>query len=326
MQKSKVLCTYTLDADEIAQLESVVDLIYNPKAKFTNEVLELIADCDGYLNFYSQIDEELLEAAKKLKIVSNVGVGYNSFNIEEMKKRGVIGTYTPHVLDITVADLIITLMLSTARRVAEMDSLMREGRWAKTSYKDRQGLLVTGQKLGIIGMGRIGETVAKKAIGGFDMKVSYHNRNRKLEAENNLGVKYESMDELLKTSDFIVLMTPLTDETRELISEREFGLMKNTTIFVNASRGHTVNEKHLINALKTGQIWGAGLDVFQKEPIEENNELLSLKNTVLLPHLGASVTETQKEMKKVAIDAIVDYFSGNKPKYIVPELEDLGKV
>ena len=320
MPKSKVLCTYPLDADERDYLEATVDLIYSPKARFTGEILELISDCEGYLNFHSQIDEELLQAAPNLKIVSNVGVGYNSFDIEGMRRRKIIGTYTPHVLDVTVADLIITLMLATARRVTEMDNLIRSKGWAKSSYSERQGLLVTGQKLGIIGMGRIGETVAKKAIDGFDMEVSYYNRRRKPESEEKLGVKYMPMDELLRTSDFIVLMTPLTPETKNLISEREFELMKNTAVFVNASRGHTVNEKHLINALKTGQIWGAGLDVFQKEPIEDDNELLTLKNTVLLPHLGASVTETQREMKKVAIDALVDYFSGRMPQYIVPEL------
>ena len=320
MPKSKVLCTYPLDDDEKKRLETVVELIYSPKSRFTGEVLDIISDCEGYLNFHSQIDEELLQAAPKLKIVSNVGVGYNSFDIEEMRRRGIIGTYTPYVLDVTVADLIITLMLATARRVSEMDSMIRSKSWAKTSYKDRQGLLISGQKLGIIGMGRIGETVAKKAIGGFDMEVTYYNRKRKLEAEEKLGVKYMPMNELLKTSDFIVLMTPLTPETKGLISEREFKLMKNTAVFVNASRGHTVNEQHLISALKTGEIWGAGLDVFQKEPIEDDNELLTLKNTVLLPHLGASVTETQYEMKKVAIDALVDYFSGKTPKYIVPEL------
>jgi len=323
MDRSKVLCTYPLDTDEKEYLETVIDLIYSPKARFTGEVLELISDCEGYLNFHSQIDDDLLQSAPGLKIVSNVGVGYNSFNIEGMRKKGVIGTYTPYILDVTVADLIITLMLATARRVTEMDDLIRSKNWSKTSYKERQGLLVTGQKLGIIGMGRIGETVAKKAIGGFDMEVSYYNRTRKIEAEENLGVKYRSLDELLQTSDFIVLMTPLTADTKDLISEREFKLMKNTAIFVNASRGHTVNEQHLINALKTGEIWGAGLDVFQKEPIEDDNELLLLKNTVLLPHLGASVTETQREMKRMAIDAIVDYFSGKRPLHIVPELEDL---
>lgn len=323
MNKSKVLCTYILDDDEIKRLEQTVELVYAPKARALDEVLNLISDCDGYLNFHSQIDKSLLDAAPKLKILSNVGVGYNSFDIEEMRRRGIIGTNTPYVLDITVSDLIITLMLSTARRVCEMDRIMRDKKWAKTPFAHRQGLLITGQKLGIIGMGRIGETVAKKAIGGFDMDVSYYNRTRKLEVEEKLGVNYLPMDELLKTSDFIVLMTPLTEETRELISEREFSLMKSTAIFVNASRGHTVNEQHLINALKTGQIWGAGLDVFQSEPIEDDNELLALKNTVLLPHIGASVTETQRDMKRVAIDAIVDYFSGKRPQHIVPELEDL---
>ena len=323
MGKSKVLCTFTLDDDEKEYLEAVVELIYKPTVVLTDEILDLIKNCEGYLNFHSQINEEFLNAAPNLKIVSNVGVGYNSFDIEGMRSRGIVGTYTPHVLDMTVADLIIALMLATARRVAEMDSAVRANNWANIAYKDRQGLLVTGQKLGVIGMGRIGETVAQKAIGGFDMDVSYYNRTRKPEAEKKLGVRFLPMDELLKTSDFVVLMTPLTPETRELISEREFKLMKNTAIFVNASRGHTVNEQHLIAALKTGQIWGAGLDVFQNEPIEDDNELLSLKNTVLLPHLGSSVAETQREMKKVALDALVDYFSGRALKYIVPELADL---
>ena len=192
-------------------------------------------DAEGLLTSGTAIDSDLLDHAPKLKVVSNNSVGYDNFNIEEMKRRGVVGTHTPYTLDDTVADLAFSLILSSARRVAELDRFVRAGKWGTIEEESLFGMDVHHQTLGIIGMGRIGEQAAKRAKFGFDMDVLYYNRSRKPDAEKELGVTYADLDTLLKTSDFVLLITPLTDETYHMMGEREFKLMKDTACFVNIS-------------------------------------------------------------------------------------------
>lgn len=275
----------------------------------------------GILVQRTVIDEELLIQAPHLKVVSNVSVGYNNFDLAAMKSRGVIGTHTPGVLDHTVADLIMGLMLSTARRIPELDQYVKAGKWQPTDNENLYGLDVHHATLGIIGMGRIGEMVAKRAALGFDMKVLYYNRKPKPGLEAQLGVRYSDLDSLLQTSDFVLVMTPLTKETYHLIDARALGLMKKSAILINASRGQTVDEAALIEALENNQIYGAGLDVYETEPIEGSNPLLKMKNVVTVPHIGSATEKTRLDMTMLAAKNLVAALKNHIPPNIVPELK-----
>lgn len=284
-------------------------------------LLDRIHDVEGLMLWGIKIDKNLLDHAPNLKVVSNTSVGYNNFDIEAMKERNVIGTNTPDVLNETVADLIFGLILSTARKIPELNSYVKEGKWDAIDNELYFGKDVHHATLGIIGMGRIGQDVAKRARLGFNMDVLYNNRSRKYDVEESLGVQYSDFDELLKKSDFVLVMTPLNDETYHLIDEEQFNLMKNDAIFINASRGATVNEKALIKALEEGEILGAGLDVFEKEPVDIDNPLLKLPNAVLMPHVGSATEKTRNEMAMLAAQNMVKALSGEIPPNIVPELK-----
>ncbi|WP_410985208.1 2-hydroxyacid dehydrogenase [Bacillus cereus] len=291
---------------------------WDSSEKIPREVLlEKVQDKQGLLNFGAKIDEELLQAAPHLKVVSNISVGYDNFDLEAMKRKNVIGTNTPYVLDDTVADLVFALMLSAGRRVCELDSYVKQGKWDDEIKKEHFGLDIHHSTIGIIGMGRIGEAVAKRAKFGFDMNVLYYNRRRKEEAEQKFDATYCDLNTLLAQSDFIVLLTPLTEETYHLIGEKEFSLMKETAIFINASRGKTVDEAALIDALQQKKIFAAGIDTFTTEPIEKDNPLLSLTNVVTLPHIGSATLKTRHEMAMTAAKNLVTGLEGNTPPNIV---------
>ncbi|CAK4845490.1 unnamed protein product [Aphanomyces euteiches] len=230
-----------------------------------------------------------------------------------MKAHGVMGTNTPEVLDETVADLVFALILGAARRTAELDHYVKQGKWKQGDDESLYGLDVHHATLGIIGLGRIGEAIARRAKLGFLMNVQYYNRNRKLEAEANLGVTYQPMNELLRTSDFILLMTPLTEETTHLIGREQFLLMKPSAIFINASRGKTVDEAALIEALQNKQIYAAGLDVYDREPVEEDNPLLQMSNVLALPHIGSATAQTRLDMAYLAAKNLVSAVLGQTP-------------
>ena len=286
-----------------------------------DELLKKIGDKDGVLLSGFKIDEEFLDHAKNLSVVSNISVGYNNFDLEIMKKRNIIGTTTPNVLEDTVADLIFGLILSTGRRISELDRYVKDGKWKLEDDKIFFGVDVHHSTIGIIGMGRIGEAVAKRAKLGFDMDVLYYNRHRKYDVEKKLGAQYCDLHSLLKKADFIVVMVPLTNETYHLIDAEEFSMMKKTAIFINASRGDTVNEEALIQTLQNKSIFGAGLDVYEKEPIDVNNSLLKMKNVVTLPHLGSAVEKTRDDMAMSAAKNLVKALLGETPIDIVMELK-----
>jgi gluconate 2-dehydrogenase len=280
-----------------------------------------ISDVEGLLTSGSPINAELFDHAPKLRIVSNISVGYNNFDTEEMKARRILGTHTPKVLDDTVADLIIGLMISVARRIPELDHLVRQGLWKKGPDTEFFGLDVHHRTVGIIGMGRIGAEVANRAKFGFGMDILYHNRSRNEAVEERFEAAYCSMDELLGRSDFVLIMTPLTKETERFFSREHFAKMKPTAFFINASRGQVVDEQALIEALQSGTIRGAGLDVFEVEPIQADNPLISLKNTVLVPHIGSATAATRADMAMLAARNLVEGLSGRKPPNLVPELQ-----
>jgi gluconate 2-dehydrogenase len=284
------------------------------------ELLDRLGDKDGTLLSGFWINEELLNRAPKLRVISNASVGYNNFDLKAMKERNIIGTNTPGVLDDTVADLILGLILSSARRIPELDRYVKAGNWKRGDNEKLFGIDVHHSTLGIIGMGRIGEAVAKRAKFGFDMEVCYYNRSRKRDVEESLGVEYSDFKSLLAKSDFIVLMTPLSDETHHLIDFEEFNLMKNTAIFINASRGQVVNEQALIEALNNKKIRGAGLDVYEKEPVNSKNQLLKMSNVVTVPHIGSATEKTRFDMAMLAAENLVKALYGEIPPNIVPEL------
>ncbi len=293
------------------------------KAEVTGEeLISRLFDVDGLLTSGGKINDELLHAAPKLKAVSNMSVGYNNFDIEAMRKREVIGMHTPSVLDDTVADLILALMLASARRIAELDQYVKAGKWDSLVDEPFFGIDVHHATVGIIGMGRIGEAIAKRCKFGFDMNVLYNSRSRKEDIESRVPMSHVSLETLLEQADFVVLMTPLSAETHHLIGAEQFKMMKKSAIFINGSRGATVDEEAMIEALKTGEIRGAGLDVFTEEPTDPNNPLLKLNNAVTVPHIGSATAKTRFDMAMTAAKNLVQALQGAKPDYVVPELRD----
>lgn len=291
----------------------------NPEPISHEELRKALADAEGLLTAGGKISSELLNHAPHLRVISTMSVGYNNFDIDAMKARGIMGTHTPGVLDDTVADLIMALILSAARRVTELDQYVKQGHWKKGDGENLFGLDVHHRTLGIIGMGRIGEAVASRAKLGFGMDILYYNRKRKPDIEKRLGVEYAELKSLLRHSDFVVLMTPLTPDTYHMIGAQEFASMKNTAIFVNASRGQTVDEEALISALRDGTIYAAGLDVFEHEPVHPNNPLLSLPNVVALPHIGSATQQTRDDMAMLAAENLVAALQGQTPPNLIPE-------
>lgn len=282
-------------------------------------LLEKLSDTDGILTMGLRVNKKLLDLAPRLKIVSNISVGYDNLDIAEMTRRGVMGTNTPGVLTDTTADAVFALLLSTARRTPQLDQYVKNGQWKGMVESEMFGIDVYGKTLGIIGMGRIGTAIAKRAHLGFDMNILYHNRGRNVEAEQKYSCQYCSLEELLQRSDFICLMTPLTAETEYLISGREFKMMKNTAIFINASRGRTVKEQDLITALENNWIQAAGLDVYEKEPVDPENPLLKLPNVVTLPHIGGATIATRLSMMNLAIQNLLQGLSGQVPENLIKE-------
>ena len=256
-----------------------------------------------------QIDSEVIETAENLKIITNLAVGYNNIDLDAARKHKIAVTNTPEVLTETTADLAFALMLATARRLVQAEKTVRSGEWQSWTPMGMTGQDVFGATLGIIGMGRIGEAVCRRAK-GFDMNVIYHNRTRRSLED----VDYAEFDDLLAKSDFVMIFTPLTEETRGMIGERELALMKNTACLINAARGGIVDEEALYEALKSGSIWAAGLDVFEQEPLPLDSKLLELENLTVLPHIGSAGIRTRFEMMKLNSEAISACLAGTPVK------------
>lgn len=259
------------------------------------------------------IDRTLIESLPNLKVISNFAVGYNNIDIEAAKDRSIVVTNTPGVLTETTADLAFALLLATARRITEVEQEIRSGNWDSWSPMQYTGMDVFGATLGIVGMGRIGEAVARRAK-GFDMNVLYHNRSRKLDAEETYGFTYAELDELLKQSDFVILLTPLTPETKGLIGERELNMMKETAAIINVARGGIVDEQALYEALASKKIWAAGLDVFEQEPVPVDHPLLTLPNVTVSPHIGSASIRTRQAMMQMNAKDIEAVLENREPK------------
>jgi len=255
------------------------------------------------------IDADFLKQANHLKVIANMAVGYDNIDVEAANKNDIIVTNTPDVLTETTADLTFTLLLTTARRIIEANHTINNDEWGDWAPFMMAGSDVHHKKIGIIGMGRIGEAVGRRAK-GFGMDILYHNRKRNKEIEAELNATYGTFQEVIAEADFIVSLVPLTDETADLFNEAAFRNMKSSAIFINASRGGVVDEQALYEALKNGVIHAAGLDVFKQEPIDSSHPLASLSNAVLLPHIGSASVQTREAMIGLCLQNINNVFNG----------------
>lgn len=316
MNKPYVYVTRKVPKEALEELGEVAEIgMWDKEEEAVNrvELLKEAKQADGLLTMLTdRVDNELLENAKRLKVIANNAVGYDNIDVVAAAKRGVSVTNTPDVLTETTADLTFVLMMATARRLVESAEYVKIGEWTAWSPMQMAGFDIHHKTIGIVGMGRIGQAVAKRAK-GFGMRILYHNRNRKPEAENELGAEYTDFNSLLENSDFVVSLIPMTDETKEMFNMNAFNKMKTTAVFVNAGRGGTVDEQALIEALKQNKIAAAGLDVYQNEPIGKDHPFLKLRNVVALPHIGSASKETRVKMIKLAARNIAQVLSGNEP-------------
>ncbi|MGZ4708701.1 MAG: 2-hydroxyacid dehydrogenase [Acidimicrobiales bacterium] len=321
LPRPKVFVTRALPEPEIAPLlEAGLDVTYRQldSSPARSELLDGVAEADALLCMLTeQVDAELLDAAPRLRIVANLAVGFDNVDVAAATERGVLVTTTPGVLTEATADLAWTLILATARRVAEADRFARSGEWKAWSGLALLGSPVAGQTLGIVGLGAIGTAVARRAR-GFDMPVLYTNRHRNLEAERTLAEagaaapQLVPLDELLERADIVSLHAPLNADSRHLIDADALARMKPTAILVNTARGPLVDEPALVAALRDGTIAAAGLDVFEHEPALAAG-LAELPNTVLLPHIGSATRDTRAAMVRLCCDNIVAVLSGHPP-------------
>lgn len=312
----KVFITRKIDEEVIQTLSShfQVEVWHSEDhACPREELMKQAADSHALLTMLSdQVDKELLEHAPQLEIVANLAVGYDNIDVKAAAEKGITITNTPDVLTDTTADLAFSLLMASARRIVESADYIKQGSWQSWSPYLLAGSDIHHKTIGIIGMGKIGEAVAKRAK-GFDMTILYHNRSRNHEAEENLQAVYRTLDELLEESDFVVCLAPLTEETKGMMGAEQFALMKETAYFINAGRGPVADEKALIQALQNKEIAGAGLDVFEKEPIDSSHPLLSMKNVIAVPHIGSSSFETRKIMMELCAENIIHVLTGKAP-------------
>lgn len=281
-------------------------------------IIEKAKDVDALASLLSdKIDAEVFNAAPKLRIVSQLAVGFDNIDVAEATKRGIYVTNTPEVLTDTTADFAWSLLMAVARRVVEADKYVRAGQW-KVGWHPAmlQGRDIFGATIGIVGAGRIGYAVAKRAK-GFDMKILFYDVVPRPEIERDFEAKKVDLDTLFKESDFVSIHVPLMKETHHLVNAERLRLMKKTAYIINNSRGPVVDEKALYDALKSGQIAGAGLDVFEQEPTLIDNPLLKLDNVVVAPHISSASFETRSRMSEMVAENLVAFLEGRKPPNLV---------
>ncbi|RLE54748.1 MAG: D-glycerate dehydrogenase [Thermoprotei archaeon] len=324
MQKPKLYVTREIFEDILKKLEQyyeieVWDKYYPPpyevlleKAKQADALLTMLTD---------RIDANLLQQAKKLRIVAQMAVGFDNIDINTATKLGVYVTNTPGVLTEAVAELTWALILAVARRIVEADHFVRWGEWSRTKTGWHPlmmlGAELKGKVLGIIGLGRIGSRVAEIAVKGFGMKVIYYDVVRREDLEKQLGIEYRDLDTLLQEADIVSIHVPLTKETYHMINEEKLRKMKKGAILINTARGKVVDTEALIKALREGWIAGAGLDVFEEEPLPPHHPLTAFKNVVLVPHIGSATYETRHAMAELVAENLIAFYEGRVPPTLV---------
>lgn len=318
---TKVLLTRKLHDFAIKELKKHYSVqVHSGKIPMPKKLLlQKIKDKDGLVCFpYDVVDKDVIDAAKKLRAISTFSVGYDQIDVKHAKKRKIRIGYTPEVLTDATADLTFSIMLDLMRRVTEGDRIIRKGQWRQIyGAYDYVGVDLAGKTLGVLGLGRIGQAVAKRAS-GFGMKVIYHNRKRVApKIEKTAKAKFASMSELVKKSDVISVHIPYTKQTHQMINMKFFKKMKKDAFFVNTARGKIIKERDLISALRKKIIAGAALDVFEFEPIGKNHPLTKMQNVVLAPHIGSSTVETRNKMAELTVENLKLALSGKKPIFSV---------
>jgi len=320
MEKKRIFLTRIIHDFALKKLSMYDIEIHKGKIPISQKKLRSkIENIEGLICFpYDKIGSDLIDAAKNLKVISTYSVGFDHIDIQHAKRKKIRVGYTPEVLTDATADLTFSLMLDAVRRVSEGDRIIRNGKWSQIyGAYDYVGIDLQGKTLGIFGLGRIGSALAKRAT-SFDMKVIYHNRKPiSKNKEKSLGVKYVMFDNLITQSDIISIHVPHTKETNQLFDMKIFKKMKNSAFLINTARGKIVNEKDLKIALNKKIIAGAGLDVYESEPISEKHPLTKIQNVVLTPHIGSSTKETRAKMAEITVQNLILGISGKKPIYSV---------
>jgi glyoxylate/hydroxypyruvate/2-ketogluconate reductase len=313
---NKILVYKPVPDDVLAYLREHAELVQIDAAQH-DAFLAALKEVDGAIGASVKITPAMLEGASKLKALSTISVGFDNFDVDDLTRRGIVLAHTPDVLTESTADTVFALILASARRVVELADWVKAGEWQTSIGSAQFGVEVQGKTLGIVGLGRIGGAVARRAALGFNMKVLYTNRSPNPQAEQAYGARRVELAELLATSDFVCLQVPLTPETHHLIGAAELRAMKKSAILINASRGPTVDEAALIEALRAGTIHAAGLDVFETEPLSVDSPLLSMPNVVALPHIGSATDQTRHAMALNAAENLVAALNGTLRRNVV---------
>lgn len=313
MTRFRVIITEPINAVGVEYLRKKRVNVYElPPGSNEESLMELIGEADGLITRGSiRITREMMERSPRLKAVGVHGMGCDHVDLKAAKELGKVVCNTPDALTVTVAEMTLALTLAATRNVVSADKAVRAGQWNR-KYGDLIGLELAGKTVGIVGLGRIGTATAKR-LRAFDAEVVYWSRTRKPEVEQELGIRWVELDELLKACDVVSLHVPGTDETQHLIGERELGLMKQGVILVNMARGMVVDEDALIRALRSGKIRAAALDVFEKEPISPDNPLMRMDNVILTPHLGACNLEGMQRMAVQVAEGVWKVMNGQRP-------------
>ncbi len=314
----KVLITRNIPKNGIEMLEKEFDVYVNPydRNMTKEEIIDKISDCFAIIPMVSdKIDKEVIDKAENLKIIANYGVGTNNVDTEYATKKGIFFTNTPGVLTQSTAELGWALIMACARKIIDADKFTRNGKFNGFAPTLMLGKELYGLQIGIIGMGRIGSSVARIARFGFNMRVVYHNRNIS-EKELLVDAKRVELEELLKTSDVVILTMPLNNESKHIISKKELSLMKDDAILINISRGETINTNDLIETLRKRKLFACGLDVYENEP-NFDKRLLELDNCILLPHIGSATIKTREKMAYIVANNVISAYKNRCPEFVV---------
>lgn len=315
--KKNVFVFSRLSAEHLQRLRRNFNVsVLDPAGDIDDQYAAALPEAHGLLGVGRPFGRAQLAQARQLEVISTISVGYDNYELSYLNERGILLTNTPGVLTETTADLGFTLLMAAARRVPELDAWVKAGHWQAPVGPAQFGCDVHGKTLGILGLGNIGAAIARRGRFGFNMEVLYHGNSRKPALEQELGARYCGFDELLGEADFVVLVVPLSAQTRQLIGRRELALMKPGAILVNVARGPVVDEAALVEALQGGQIRAAGLDVYEKEPLRES-PLFALPNVVTLPHVGSATHETRQAMAELALDNLERALLGGTPRHRV---------
>lgn len=314
----KVVVFSQIDPEILTRLQAQYDVVViDPKQGDVNQQIQQhVQNADGMIGTGRLLNESNLAGAQQLKIISSVSVGYDNYDVGYLSQNQIWLSHTPHVLTETTADLAFTLLMSAARKVPYLDQWTKKGEWKRTVSQAQFGQDIYGKTLGIIGLGNIGAAIARRGLYGFNMNILYHSRREKLELAQPLNAQYCSLEQLLQQSDFVVVAVDLNADSKALISSAQLELMQSHAVLVNIARGSVIDEQALIQALKERKIFAAGLDVYEKEPLQ-HSELFALENVVTLPHIGSATAETRKKMAELAYRNLVDALQGKQPRYLV---------